>query len=132
MCIYDAHGALAGRLALDRAGLTCNDYREACWTAIRANPPAGAGYKFADRVAGNDGITSVRLNADGRRQSAVQLRARNDAARGHRAYPVGIAQALDGQTRATMQMMGSDGTCLSADVVRLGTPRPGEFRGRVE
>lgn len=132
VCLYDARGDLAGALAIDRAGLTCSDGRAACWTPLGDNPPDGLGWKYADRAAGEDGVTGLRLRADGHGPASAVLRARNDAARGLDAYPTGIAAALDGHSRATMQMMSSDGACLSAELERSGPSRPDVFRGHVD
>lgn len=107
LCIYDGAGALAGDLAVDRAGDTCDG--EPCWKGL--GKPAGSnGYRYKDKALTADGVLLMLLRAGPAGRSKVIVREKG---------PTGIAAALSGATSATVQLVASDATapsCFSLDL----------------
>jgi len=113
MCVYDDAGSLAGRLDVDRGGMECAGGD--CWRWVGPPPPYGRGYRYADRDASADGVTSLKLLGGPVGKSQILLKAANNSAKGQTSLPTGIAAALAGSTSATVQIHGSDAPgCFSA------------------
>jgi hypothetical protein len=103
VCVYDAAGGLRGQYTVDRAGETCSTGRP-CWAAVR-----NAGYRFHDKARVADGIQKLSLRAGAAFEGKVVVVGKNLGT-----MPTGVAAALASQTRATVQVVASDGICVGA------------------
>jgi len=110
LCLYDAVGALAGGLLVDRGGQACGAPPQPCWRALGAT-----GYRYADRDASASGVVKLTLQGGAPSQPRLVLKGANDAAHGHTALPTGLAAALAGSASATAQLIASDAGCFSLD-----------------
>lgn len=119
-CIYDDAGALAGALAVDRAGdTTCRG--APCWRPIGRPMPAGKGYRYVDADATRDGVRHLLLK--GGSSSRVVLRAKGPVP----PLPGGIAGALLVTSSATVQLhRKASPNCVSAtlaEIIKQGSHR---------
>jgi cysteine-rich repeat protein len=124
VCIYDDLDALVGRIDVDRAGAAC-DATE-CWKRLRP-----AGYRYKDKDGTADGVRLVKLKAGATGKSAVKVAGENAAARAQTSLPTGIAAALAGATKATLQVFRSDDSqCFSASLGRVLKSEPTLFKAK--
>jgi len=100
ICIYDADGRLAGTYTIARAGALCGNL--SCWSTM------SKGYKYTDKTASADGIVKMKLTGGDTGKGKLQLLGKNTAA----TLPTGIAASLQGQPRATVQVITSDAACF--------------------
>lgn len=118
VCVYDDDDRLAGEYVVAAAGERCSG--SACWKRLGKTPadPVHKGYTFLDRQSRHDGIRSLRLKG-GKGASQAVVRGVNNKQLGRRNLPTGVASALRGSRRATIQLhAGDEPLCLSA---RLGS-----------
>jgi hypothetical protein len=106
LCVYNGSNALVGTYVVDRAGEMCG--ADPCWKGV-GKPPGIKGFKYKDKARDSDGIQLVLLKAgeDGKSKVVVKGQGAN--------LPDGVAAALQDETSATIQLLGSDApVCLSA------------------
>jgi hypothetical protein len=121
VCIYDDTLALVGGLSVDRAGASCGT--RPCWRAISTK-----GYRYADRVAGADGVRSIVAVGGSAGRAKIVVRSRNDARRGQEAMPLGMAAALQSTRSVTVQAVTSDGVCFGGTLTDVHSAGPTTFR----
>jgi hypothetical protein len=129
VCIYDDADVLVAHLDVDRAGDQCGVHD--CWKALGGAPPAGKGYGYKDPNASSDGVHGMTLKSGPLGASKLGLKAKNAASKGQTQLPTGIAAALAGSTRATVQVHGSDlPQCFSATLDDVSSADPALFKAR--
>jgi cysteine-rich repeat protein len=109
LCVYDAGGALAAGLAVDRAGALCGAKQKPCWKAVKSK-----GWRYKDPDASADGVRSIAASAGPALRGKLELKAGNATRKGQASLATGIAADLDGETAATLQLHTRGGTCFSA------------------
>ena len=115
VCVYDDALDRVVELRIDRAGDLCGS--RPCWSAV-----ADRGFRFADRDGTSNGITRVLLSGGGAGRGTIRVDGRNRVS-GPAALPTGVAAALAGTSAATLQVLGRDATCFTAEldtVMRAG------------
>lgn len=123
-CVYDDGDILVGAYTVPRATDVCG--KKECWRDVGPK-----GFRFSDRDRTVDGIRVLRLQTGGAGATNVTLLGGNNAAKGHASLPTGVAAALAGSTRATVQLMGSDAPdCISATLTKVGRNDGVEFNAR--
>jgi hypothetical protein len=125
LCVYDAAGRVVVRLAVDRAGHACGPKDEACWKALKAK-----GYAYRDATSSADGVTRLVAKAGPVGKGGVRLKARNVAKKGRASLPTGIAAALAGNDRATVQLVTSDAGCMSVVLDHVKTADGSTFKAK--
>lgn len=130
MCIYGEDDTLVGSLLVDRAGHRCSESASMCWHPVGAGPATAKGYGFKDTDAGSDGVTKMLLRSGSGGRSKILMKAQNNAALGKNDLPTGIAAALVGNARATMQIVTSDAGCFSAELERVERNDARSFKAR--
>lgn len=117
LCFHDANDNLAGALTVDRAGEACSG--EPCWRNLGTR-----GFLYKDRLAASHGVTRMRLVAGAAGRSRIQIRATNNSSKGQTTMPTGVASALAGSSRATLQLHLQGGGCFEAvlDDVKRNEP----------
>ena len=121
LCLHDANDNLAGALTVDRAGDTCSG--KPCWRDLGPR-----GFVYKDKVASSDGVTRLKLIPGAVGQSRIQIRAANNRSRGQTTMPTGIAQALAGSARATLQLHLHGGGCFEAVLDDVKRNEPAFFK----
>jgi len=126
LCLYDAKENLAGDLFVDRAGQSCGPRQQSCWKSS----PKGLSYKDADAAA--DGVKKIVLRTGAAGKGKVQLQAGNKRKKGQDALPVGVAQNLESQGRARLQLItqGGDGECFDATLVDVKRSDGVQFKAK--
>lgn len=123
-CVYDDDDVLVGAYTVPRATDVCG--KKECWRDVGPK-----GFRFSDRDRTVDGIRVLRLQTGGAGATKVTLLGGNNAAKGHASLPTGIAAALAGSTRATVQLIGSDAPdCISATLTNVKRNDGVEFNAR--
>jgi len=125
LCVYDAADRVVGRLLVDRAGRACAPKQEACWKTLRAE-----GYAYRDRASSADGVTRLVAKAGSLGKGGVRLQAGNAARKGRVSLPTGIAAALAGNNRATVQLVTSDAGCMSVVLDQVKTADGATFKAK--
>ena len=121
LCVYDAGGALAGQLSVNRAGDTCGS--APCWKALGGDPPSGNGYLYKDTAESAAGVFKIVYKSDPKSKALVRGRGPN--------LPTGIAAALQSSTSATVQLRGSDAPkCLSVTLTDIKRHDPDFFKAK--
>ncbi len=124
LCVYDSTDALVGSLNVNKAGLWCA-YSD-CWRSSGGDPPDGKGYKYKDANASADGVSKITIKGGDAGKSKAILKASNRF--GYQ--PLGIAAALAGHTNATMQLVTSDASCISATLTDIKKNDVDFFKGK--
>ncbi len=110
LCVYDEAGDLVGDLSVDRAGDTCSG--KDCWKAVGGAPPDGKGFKYKDKALADDGALLINVKGGSPGRSKAIFKAKNKSG----TMPTGIASTLNGSASATIQLLPSDGQCISVTV----------------
>jgi cysteine-rich repeat protein len=121
LCVYDAAGRLAGELRVDRAGDGCGERGKPCWSS------SGSGSRYRDPLGESHGARRLTLSGAGKRGRA-RVRGANDVRVFETRLPTGIAEALEGEGAARVQLMTSDGDCLDGELTRVRRSDALEFR----
>lgn len=108
VCVYDSANVLRGDYTVARAGATCGD--APCFSAI-----ADTGYKYKDKSAGADGITTMKLAGGAAGKGKVKIKGRNSGGQ----LPLGVAALLQNQTSATVQVVTSDASCFGIGLTQI-------------
>ncbi len=128
LCIYGDDSALAGELAVDRAGDNCDGFKP-CWKSLGGDPPTGKGFFYKDKNLASDGVKIIKLKG-GSGSGTVLVKAANNLFKGQVAMPTGIAAALAGDTSATIQLQSSDAQCFSATLTDIKKAETLLFKGK--
>lgn len=122
LCIYDMADRVVGQLHVDRAGQVCGPKNKACWKAVESR-----GYAYRDGTLSADGVKRLRVVAGSIDEGRIRLKAAN-VARNPPALPTGITTALEGNDRATVQLVTSDAGCVSVTLDRVKEAEGSIFR----
>ena len=106
LCIYNDANDLVQEFVVDRAGEQCAS--KDCW---KAKGTSGYGYKDKDNSA--DGVSKLLLKA-GNAKAKTDAKGKNNWAKGQTSLPIGVIAGLRGNMAPTIQMVTSDGLCVSA------------------
>ncbi len=128
LCIYGDDDALAGELAVDRAGDNCDGFKP-CWKSLGGDPPTGKGFFYKDKNVASDGVKIIKLKG-GSGSGTLLVKAANNQFKGQVAMPTGIAAALAGDTSATIQIQSSDAQCFSAGLTNITKAETLLFKGK--
>lgn len=131
ICVYDDRDELAAEYRVAAAGERCSG--TSCWKRLGKTPkhPAHKGYSYLDRRSRRDGIRYLRLKAGAPGNSRAVVRGVNNARLDRRDLPTGVARALRGAKRATIQLHASDEPlCLSARLGRVDASTTKRFHAR--
>jgi cysteine-rich repeat protein len=109
LCVYDAEGALAAGLAVDRAGARCGAKQKPCWKAVKAK-----GWRYKDPDASADGVRSFAASTGSVGKGKLDLKAGNAARKGKLAFETGVTARLEGDASATLQLHARGAECFSA------------------
>jgi len=118
-CLYDDDDALAGALAVERAGEACG--AKPCWKATRG------GLQYSDPSASASGVVRLAARGGAAGKGRLSLKAGNQAAKGRTFLPTGLAAALADGTGATLQVVASDGDCFELAATRVKKAEPTLF-----
>jgi uncharacterized delta-60 repeat protein len=123
-CFYDATGALAGGLGVDRAALLCAG--RPCWKAL-----PGRGFLYRDKGASLGGVKVIKLLGGAAEKSQIAITAANTSSKGQTSLPIGIAAALAGSSGATVQVIGTDAPqCFAVTLTTVLRNAPDLFKAR--
>jgi hypothetical protein len=111
-CLYDEDDLLVGELSVDPGGV-CGTKAKPCWKA-----PGSGGFRYKDKDANSDGVLKLKGKSPKPEKATLQLKARNKEKKGQTAMPTGITAALEGDSRAWVQVVTSDAQCFEGN---LGT-----------
>lgn len=125
LCVYDAADRRVGQLIVDRAGRSCGPKDKACWKAIDAG-----GYAYRDRESSSDGVKRLVVVAGSVGKGRVGLKAGNAARKDRSSLPGGIAAALEGNDRATVQLVASDAGCIGVVLGRVKKADGSTFKAK--
>jgi len=125
LCIYDDADALVGQMRVGRAQDNCGTPPRSCWRAI----PDG-GYEYCDQNAAADGIRKIILKAGGVGKAKIMVKGKNDGPKGQTSLPTGIAGALNGKARATVQVVSSDADCFGINATDVRKADGALFKAR--
>lgn len=125
LCLYDAAGALAGELSVDRAGQTCGPKESSCF-----KDKGGNGWIYKDPAVEADGTKKIVIATGGVGKGKAQWQAQNNAKKQQDAMPTGLTAALEGADTATLQLVASDGACFSATLDTVKTSDAESFKAK--
>jgi len=124
ICIYDDADTLVAQMEVDQAQQDCGTPPKPCWRTI----PRGV--KYGDKDSTADGMKRIIMKGDGpspdRRRnllpsSKIIVRGENNAAKGQTSLPTGIAAALQGNRKAMVNVVTSDGDIFILDLLSVKT-----------
>jgi hypothetical protein len=122
ICVYDEADRLAAELAVDRSGEACG--AGACWRATGTT-----GFKYRDRTGSASGVLTLAMRSGPAGAGSIKAVARNNAGKGLTALPSGIATALAGSHRATLQVRTTERACFAADIPVIRQADAFHFKG---
>jgi len=125
LCVYGRNDELIGGLLVDRAGDSCGRSARPCWRTV----DAGA-YDYRDPRAAADGVRRMVAKSGPIAEGSLRLKARNRAKKGLDAFPRGFTEGLDAAERATVQLIISDGGCVSASLDQIRRANGTKFKGK--
>jgi hypothetical protein len=108
LCFYDEGRARVGGLTLERAGGTCGPRARPCWRGLGT-----LGFRYGDRDATEHGIRRLLLKGGPAGVGKALLNAKLTPGRSVSGLPPGMPLALLASGQATVQLVGSDGPCLT-------------------
>lgn len=114
VCVYDADRRAVGRLVVDRAGDTCGSKGKPCWKATE-----GDTYVYRDPAAAADGVRRLVATAGDVGRGSISIKAGNKPRAGQASLPTGLANALEANAAATVQVVTSDASCVSVVLERV-------------
>jgi hypothetical protein len=109
LCIYDDTGMLVEDMIVDRAGQTC--VGKECW---KVKGDKGYGYKDKDNSA--DGVSKIGYASGTASKGKADAKGKNNSTKAQSALPIGVVSNLTGNVAPTIQMLTSNGFCVSAVV----------------
>lgn len=125
LCFYDEMRAHVGGLTLARAGATCGPLARACWRAL-----GSLGFRYGDRDATVHGIRRVLLKGGPAGVGKALFKAKLTPGRSISGLPPAMPLALVASGQATVQLVGSDGPCLTLTTDLVVGADAGRFSAR--
>lgn len=122
ICVYDGDDDLVAQLMVPRGFDRCGKKDKACWRQIGAK-----GYKFSDPDLDSAGVGSIVLMSGAAGKGSVRVKGRRS--RNENRLPR-MTGSLEGSTRATVQVMVSDGRCFSAELPTVKRAEPEKFQAK--
>ncbi len=107
VCLYDDAGMLVQAYNVDRPGADCDG--KPCWKAKE-----GKGWSYKDKTVSADGMSKLAFAAGDADKGKAAAAGKNNASKGQSALPTGIVAQLTGQSMPTVQLVASDGACVTA------------------
>lgn len=123
ICLYSNGGTLIRGYVVDRAGQPCGT--KPCWSAKGTK-----GYAYKDKTAASDGINKMAFSAGPAGKGKADAAGANNAAKGQTALPTGVVAALLGNSNPTIQLVTSDGACISATMTEVTKATGVEYKAR--
>ena len=123
ICIYDAANAPVTTLRVNRPHAQCGT--SPCWKIANGNS-----YKYVDRQLTASGVLQLQLKSGAAGVGRFFGKAKNNLAKGHTAMPIGVSAKLTGNRSATVQLMSSNGGCVSGIVSNVSEASPQLFNGK--
>jgi cysteine-rich repeat protein len=111
ICVYDGADDLVAQLMVPRGFDVCGKKERACWQQM-----GDKGYRFNDPELDSDGIGSIVMERGAAGKGSVRVKGRRK--RREDELPR-MTNALAGSTKATVQVMVSDGSCFSAELPKV-------------
>ena len=125
VCVYDAAGALAASLVVDRAGASCGASAKPCW-----KDKGGKGWSYKDPDASAGGVRTLAVAGGPAGKGKLQVQAGNNSAKGQSSLPTGIAALLQGASSATLQVLTSDARCFEAGLSTVQKADSVQFKAK--
>jgi hypothetical protein len=125
LCFYDEGRARVGGLVLERAGATCGPLARPCWRGLGT-----LGFRYGDRDATAHGIRRVLLKGGPAGTGKAVLKAKLVPGLSVSGLPPGMPLALVASGQATVQLVGSDGPCLTLTTDQVVGADAGRFSAR--
>ena len=114
LCLYNGAGDLVEDLVVDRAADRCGTKGKDCWKA-----KGEKGWSYKDPLAASDGVKKIAAVSGAEGRGKIQVQAGNNSKKGQVSMPVGIAEALQNETSATIQVRIDDGVCVEATLTNV-------------
>jgi hypothetical protein len=112
VCLYDSTGARIAAMDIPRTQQTCGT--KPCWKASGTTT-----FKYTDKTLSSDGVLQLQLKAGAPTKGRVQFKAKNNGSKGQLEMPTGLTLQLSNDTKATVQIKASNGTCFSGTVTNV-------------
>ena len=108
---------------VNRAGDLCDG--KDCW-----KEKGNKGYGYKDKEASAAGVSKIEYLSGNPGKGSAKTKGKNDAKKGLTSLPTGVAAALSGNMSPTIQMLTSDGFCVSATLNEIKEDDPFRFRAQ--
>jgi cysteine-rich repeat protein len=122
VCVYGESDDLVAQMIVDRGFDTCGEKQQTCW-----KPIGEKGYRYSDKSMDSAGIGSILAVGGKAGQGKVQVKGQRT--KKSRRLPR-MAGALEGDSRATIQVVASDGRCFGAELPNVKRAENGQFKAR--
>ncbi len=123
ICVYGDGGALVQSYVVDRGGHLCSGKK--CWKAKGTK-----GWGYGDKVQIADGIAKMSFGSGDVGKGNASAQGKNNSGKGLTALPTGVFAALTGDTNPTIQLVTSDGFCVSATMTDVTKDEGGQFKAQ--
>jgi cysteine-rich repeat protein len=122
ICVYDGADELVAQLIVPRGFDTCEFGRKerSCWSDLKD------GYAYKDPDLDSSGVGSIVAHGGDVGKGSVSVKGRRK--RGEDRLPR-MTQQLSGSSKATVQVMVSDGLCFSAELTNVKRADDEHFQG---
>jgi cysteine-rich repeat protein len=120
ICVYDGEDDLVAQLIVARGFDVCGKKEKSCWQQV-----GDRGYKYTDPDLDAAGIGSIVVQGGAAGKGSVRVKGRRKRDEDRLPRMTG---ALQGSTRATLQVMVSDGSCFGAELPNVKRADEGSFR----
>jgi cysteine-rich repeat protein len=109
LCVYSGSALVLGLLA--EPGETCGAKQKPCWRA-----KGRKGWSYRDPRGETTGVRKIDAWSGKLGKGGLQVRARNDRAKGQEHLPVGAAAALVGSSTVHLQLRTREGRCYETQL----------------
>lgn len=107
-CLYRPDETFLSELLVQRAGDVCNRNLTPCWKQLRG----GVGWRFRDTKGTSFGVHRIVAKSPKPTRGTLLVKASNLARADQTRMPTGLTGALQGATRARVQVLTSNGDCF--------------------
>ena len=120
LCVYDDADALVAQMLGVNLGEGCAG--NACWKVTGT-----VGYAYKDKANSSDGLSKLGYKSGDAGKGKADSKGKNNEAKGQVTLPTEVVARLTGNTAPTIQMLTSEGLCISATMNDVKKDEPTRY-----
>jgi hypothetical protein len=124
LCIYDDADTLVRDFVVERAGAICGGGK-ACWRSKGTK-----GYSYKDSANSADGVAKMGYSSGAVTRGKADAKGKNNPTKGQASLPTGVVADLTTNVTPTIQMITSDGFCVSATMTQVKKDQNNQYKAQ--